>query len=795
MRQHNTHISTTLNAQHTMRNPVCLPWLTRIAAMCMAIVALCMTTGCSTTARLGENEQLYTGVKALRYHQDSVKIDPAVKDQIFEAINVKPNNPLYSPYYRTPFPVGLWIYNSIDPDAKGFKGWIYKHFAARPVTIQRVKPATRVDMINTLLRNNGYFTSSASYTLNQGKNPKKASITYDVQVAAPYRIGSIRYLESNERQGQLIDSLARAHPYLHTGKRYCLDSLNVVRIDITNTLRNLGYYYFRPEYIQYLADSVAQRGVIDMQLVMAPDVPNQAERRYLTGAITATVQPSNGPTETIDTVVTDRMTIVRHEPVRLRNSVINSNVLARTGRPFRVSSLDRTQLALSRMGIFSSIDMQVAPRDTVLPNGDGILDLDLLAVVDKPWEVKLEVQGTSKSNSFIGPALQLGLGHNNLFGGGERLTLNLNGSYEWQTGKGSSIKNTDFNSYEVGIEATLAVPRLLAPRFVDRSRRYLNWTRFNIKANLMNRPRFFKMLQIGGGMTWEWHANKHSLNEFTPFELTYNKLLNATDTFTTTLIKNPVMLLSFDDVFIPKMAYTYTYDNDFGLNHITWRSTIAEAGHVFAGLWHMVGRGDRKTMIGTPFSQFVKAETQLIWTRRLFTEHKIVGRVYIGAAVSTSDSLSVPYREQFYVGGANSVRAFTVRTIGPGSFHPQVRDVYSYFDQTGTFKFETNWEYRFPILGYFKGAVFVDAGNIWLLKTDKFDDEFRPGGKLRMKNFFKELAVGTGVGIRFDMDMLVVRADLGIGLHLPYETSRSGWYNIPRFKDGLAFHLAIGYPF
>ena len=166
-------------------------------------------------------------------------------------------------------------------------------------------------------------------------------------------------------------------------------------------------------------------------------------------------------------------------------------------------------------------------------------------------------------------------------------------------------------------------------------------------------------------------------------------------------------------------------------------------------------------------------------------------RVFLGAVHAYGNSNEVPYREQFYVGGSNSVRAFAVRTLGPGKFHPAYRDRYSYYDQTGTFKFEANTEYRFPILGYFKGAVFLDAGNIWLLE----EDPWRPGGKLKMKNFFDELALGTGVGLRFDMTMLVVRADLGIGIHAPYDTGKSGYYNIPKFKDGLAFHLAIGYPF
>ena len=759
----------------------------------MAVVAL-LATSCSTTCRLAEGEILYTGVKKLAYHQDSVKLDPAVKDQIFSAINVKPNNPLYSPYLRTPFPIGLWVYNHMDPDAKGFKGWFYKHFVARPVTISRVKPDTRTDMIKTLLRNNGYFTSDATYTLVQGENPKKAKITYDVYVAEPYKIGEVSYLELRNDLDRLIDSLARTNTYLKTGNRYCLDSLNEVRIDIVNDLRNRGYYYYRPEYLQYLADSVHQKGVIDLKLVEASDIPNMAERKYITGDITAYVQPNAGG-GVPDTVEARNCTLIKMSPVRIDNKVIPSNIVARKGRPFRVASMDITQLALSRLGIFSNIDMQVTPKDTVLPNGDGVLDLDVFCTLDKPWEVKLEVQGVSKSNSFLGPGLELGLAHNNVLGGGERLSAKFKAAYEWQTGKGSSYKNSDFNSYEFGLDLNFALPRLLAPRFVDRSRRYLNWTRFGLNASIMNRPSYFKMLQLGGSFTWEWHANKHSLNELTPFKLTYHKLLSRTEVFDSTMYMNMALAMSFNDVFIPQMQYTYTYENDFGLNHIVWRSTISEAGHIFSGIWDLVGRRDNKTMLGIPFSQFVKGETQLVWSRQLPWNSKIVGRVYIGAVYSTRDSLEVPYREQFYIGGANSVRAFTVRTIGPGSYYTVKGDPLGFYDQTGTFKFETNWEYRFPIFGNFHGAVCLDAGNIWLLKLDMYDEYFRSDGKLRMKNFFKELAVGTGLGLRFDMGMLVIRADLGIGLHLPYETSNEGWYNIPKFKDGLALHLAIGYPF
>ncbi len=783
-----SHVARHIAQQPVFRNH---KWL-------LVIVVAFLLGSCSTTARLGENEQLYTGVKSLTYHEDSIKIDSGVKDQIFQAINVKPNNPLYSPYWRTPFPVGLWVYNHMDPNAKGFKGWLYKHLVSRPVTIRRVKPDTRTEMINTLLRNNGYFTSNATYTLNTSKkNPKKASITYEVFVREPYKLGNITYINRDMPLSRLIDSLARREAYLQPGSRYSLDSLNATRINITNRLRDMGYYYYRPEYIQYLADSIHRKGVIDIQLTEAPDVPNQAGQRYVTGDITAYVQNDTRTGLYTDTVVDTRrgITLIKNEPVHIKDYVIPQSIRGRSGRAFRVGSMDRTQLALSQLGIFSNIDMQVTQRDTVLPNGDGVLDLDVYCTLDKPWEVKLELRGTAKSNSYLGPGLQLGLGHKNVFGAGERLNFNLTAAYEWQTGHGGGFKDPNRNSYEFGAEVALAVPRLLAPRFIDRSRRYTHWTRFSLKGSILNRPNFFKMLQFGGSMTWEWHSNKHSLHEFTPFKLTYNKILSSTARFDSIMLENTAIAMSMLDVFIPQIQYTYTYDNTFGLNHLTWKSTVSESGHIMSGIWRLFGRKDRQTLLGTPFSRFLKAETQLVWERQMSSRSSLVGRVFVGAAYSTADSLEVPFREQFYIGGANSVRAFAVRTIGPGSYYQETKSVYDYYDKMGTFKFEANLEYRFPIIGYFHGAVFVDAGNIWLLKLDVYDKLYRSEGKLRMRNFFKELAVGTGLGIRFDMDMLVVRADLGIGLHLPYTTSNKGWYNIPRFKDGLAFHLAIGYPF
>ena len=765
-------------------------------SLVLAAVFALLATSCSTTKKLGEGDVLYTGVKRLKYHEDSVKIDEGVKADIFTAINVRPNNPLISPYYRTPFPFGLMIYNNIDEDATGFKGWLYKHFAAKPVLIRRVNPQARVDMINTILRNNGYFTSSASYTLHPDKNnPKKAKISYDVNVHSPYTIGNVEYIGGKDPLIQMVDSLARINPYLQTGNRYSLDSLSAVRIDITNFVRNRGYYFFRPEYIQYLADSVQDQGIIHMRLIEANDIPNIARMRYRTHDIVATVVNDDGVGEP-DTIEFPRCTLIKYEPVYIKDNVIPSCIRTRKGSLFRVNSIDRTQVALSRLGIFSTVDIQVMPLDSVTPEGDGLLDLAINCQLDKPWEVTFEMRGTS-SNSYLGPGVEIGASHKNAFGAGEKFSVDLYGDYEWQTGGSNGLKGAEFNSYEFGIESKLDIPRLLAPKFLYPSRRYTNWTRFSLSADLMNRPHWFKMSQLSVAATWEWHANRYSSHMLTPFKLTYNRLLSTSERFDSIMNDtiNPALRQSFMNVFIPKIEYTYTYERDVTpRDHINFTASIAEAGNIASGIWSLCGVKGTKKLLGTPFSQFVKVQGQVVWTRYFGRESALATRMFLGAAHAYGNSDELPYREQFYVGGSNSVRAFNVRTLGPGSYHhPNDSVKIPFYDQTGTFKFEANAEYRFPIIGYFKGAVFLDAGNIWLLK----DDPNRPGGQLKMKNFFKELALGTGVGLRFDMSMIVVRADFGFAIHAPYDTGKSGYFNIPKYRlgDGFAFHIAIGYPF
>ncbi len=755
----------------------------------MVIIIAAAVAACSTTRRIPSDEILYTGVKkiVIDYPKtDTIGEAPGLASDVKDAVNVAPNNSLISPYIRYPFPIGLWVYNNWNDPGHGFKHWLYDKLVAEPVLISDVRPEVRTEMIDQILDNNGYFRGKASYSLVQKKNKKKASILYEVQTGNPYLIDSISLLPDTCRLYHLIDSVALASSYFKTGSRYCTDSLSTLRIEIANAVRNKGYYFFKPDFLEYLADSTITPQKIAMRLTVGSNVPHFALQKFVTGKVTTTVYRNTGDGYP-DTTQTRRGELIVMQPSRLRKGLIPSCITFRTGRTFSVRDMNRTQTYLSRLGIFNGIDIAVFPDTTAkVPT----LDVDISCTFDTPLEASLEVNVTSKSNSYLGPGLIFSVTNRNLFGGGEQLSFALRGSYEWQTGRdrGRSI----FNSYELGLSTTLSFPRLLAPNFVERSRREVNWTRITLSGDLLNRPHYFRMAQFNASFAYDWRMNRHVVNTFTPLKLTYTKLIHTTVEFDSVMAANPAIAQSFMTQFIPQMMYSITYDRDFGRdNTLNWQLTLQEAGNVLWAAYRACGQKGEKRLFGTPFSQFIKGSTQLVYGRRMSGDNWIYTRVAVGAAHAYGNSTQVPYSEQFYVGGANSIRAFAVRSLGPGSYHPGKEVVNGYFDQTGTFKFEANIEYRFPIYGPLHGATFLDSGNVWLLKNDPQ----RPGGKLEGKTFFKDLALGTGAGLRVDIGMLVLRGDLGIGIHAPYKTARKGYYNMTSFKNSLAFHLAIGYPF
>jgi hemolysin activation/secretion protein len=354
------------------------------------------------------------------------------------------------------------------------------------------------------------------------------------------------------------------------------------------------------------------------------------------------------------------------------------------------------------------------------------------------------------------------------------------------------------NSYELGASIALEVPQLLLPgeQKRDDRRNYNSSTTLKLYADQLNRARFFSMLSFGGQLTYDYRFSKLWKHSFTPFRLTFNTLQSTTAQFDSITAVNRSLALSLGNQFIPAMSYTLTYNNLNFTPHtqVWWENTLTEAGNVtsliYAAAGQKLSEPDKK-LLNSPFAQFLKLTSEVRTLTQVGAKSAIAARLMGGIIYSYGNQTVAPYSEQFYIGGANSIRAFTVRSLGPGSFHPASDNSYGYIDQTGDIKLEANVEYRFPLLGDLYGATFLDAGNIWLLRKD----EQRPGGQLTLKDFGKTIALGTGVGIRYDLTFLVVRLDLGIALHAPYDTGKSGYYNIPKFRDGLGLHFAIGYPF
>ncbi len=762
-----------------------------------AIVVI--AAGCSTTKRIADGEMLYTGVHKI--HIESVrggKVPSSVESDVKDPLNVKPNNPLYSPYIRTPFPMGLWAWNSLATDrTTGFKAWLYRNLAKEPVLISAVQPELRVGMVTDILDNLGYFGSSASYEVLQKKNPKKARLDYSITVAEPWVYSSVEYPAIRGPVTTIIDSL-KSSSQIVAGAQYNVDTLNNERVRITNYLRNHSYYYFRPTYLEYLADTTRQRLKVDLRMVLAQGgVPRVALQPYNIGKVQVRLRNSLGGEQ--DTTYYNGIEIVYDKPLKLRPKILGRALSVVPGRPSRVNSINSTLNNLTKLGVFRYVNMEVTPLDS-LREGDTALDMTIDAAFDQPLDADFEVDFSTKSSSFIGPGAVFGVRHKNFLRGGEVFSVRLNGNYEWQTGNARKEANaTAVNSYEFGLNTSLAFPRTLGPKFIPRPRRFDARTTFNLGGTILNRPQFFTMISFNFSTTWDFQTSRRSRHSVSLFKLGYNHLLRTTEDFDDMMAENPAVALSFNDQFIPSASYTYTNERTMRgrRDRLIWQSTFITAGNILSGAWGIFSDKKPKRLFGTQFAQFIKGTTELKYYYATGPHTTLAFRVGLGVGYAYGNSEVLPYSEQFYVGGANSVRAFTVRSIGPGSYSPGDASVqrerkYRYLDQVGDIKFEANVEFRFRILGDLNGAVFLDSGGIWLMKKDPN----RPGGEFKPGRFFEQLATGTGAGLRYDLSFLVVRADLGIGIHTPYKNAgKSGYYNISSFKDGLGFHLAIGYPF
>lgn len=779
----------------------------------MLLVVVWLLAACSTTKNLPEGEVLYIGQKPIEIQGNDSLSDVGViaLEEVEAALATAPNNALLgSSSVRVPFPIGLWIYNAYAKSEKGLGKWMFNHFATDPVLISSVNPGIRSQAAKNILRDYGYFQGNVSYqVIPEPDDSLKAKIQYKVTMNQPYFIDTVYYKGFTERTMRIFER-SRERSNIQPGTQFNFNDLNAERTRLSNLLRNVGDFYFRPDYMTYQADTtlVPGGGHVSLRLVPVEGIPEAAQKPFVVSSTTVNFLGPKGEAPNDSTSYRgvkinfyDKVPVrpnmlyrwLDYNNYRMKRRMDDSTGISLTAPRNRYSLQRQTRIQerLSNLGIFRYQEMQYVPRDSMLI-GDT-LDVVMNMMMDKPWSVTADFNMKLKSNNQMGPGASLGITRNNIFRAGESLTLQLSGAYEWQTGKNSS---SDMNSYEYGLSANLMFPRVVFPRIGKREYDFPATTTFSLYANQLVHPKYYHMMAFGGSATYEFQPTSKYKHSLTPLKLTYNITSHETEEFWELFAQNPGLYASLDDQFIPQMEYSLTFDDSKvrGIKNTKWwQVTFASAGNITAALYKIAGRDWKereKKFLGSPFAQFLKLNAEFRYHYVINDDMVLAMRATSGAIWAYGNSRYAPFTELFYIGGANSVRAWPARRIGPGANSPD-KDNRFFFMHVGDMRLEANMEFRFRLFGDLHGALFLDAGNVWNLRNH----ENQEAEQFRFKNLFRQLALGTGLGLRYDLDFLVFRLDWGLGLHAPYETGKSGYFNMPKWNDAMALHFAIGYPF
>ena len=793
----------------------------RIMKLLCFVSVFFIFVACSTTSAIPDGEFLYTGMDETKYDnfQPNKHFD-AVKEELDLVLATKPNAAwLGSPSVRSPFPIGLWIWNAFSQDTTGLSRWLVRAFGSAPVLMSSTTPDLRVTVGENLLHKRGYFNGKISYEKLAQKNPKKMRLQYAVNMGRMWVLDSIQYTNFPPVADSLInDNLKDA--IIHKGDAFDVATLEQERKRITELFHNNGYYYYQNNDASYLADTTKVYGSASMRLQLADSVNAKALRKWYIGNITFNLQRQ----------VMDSL----HQQRRFRDIIMNYNG---SRMPYRLRAIanslkiwpgtiysqerfENTQQQLNNSGVFSATTFTFTPSDTT--DTCNVLNMKVNCLFDKPYDFYIEAYGKGKTSGRYGSEAIIGLTKRNALRGGEKFNLRLHGSYEWSSSTDDNGNNhRGINNYEYGAEASLQFPRLVNP-FVtpprkrwDREERkiaaaaekglvykpktpraYYTTPSTTLKASfdVLNRTKYFKRHVVSGELNYQWQPNERNSYSFSPLTLTYEYMQKVTDRFRQLMDSIPYLEASLANQFIPKMVFQYNFMSPSHYKSpVNFWVNVSEASNILSAGYAAFGKSwseKDKKLFKNPYAQFVKVDANFTKVWGFGDKSGIAAHANLGTLWAYGNSRFAPYTEQFYVGGANSIRAFNARQIGPGCYRStQLRR--SYVEQTGDIKLQLNLEYRPHLMGSLYGAVFLDAGNVWTMHYDTG----RPEGYFKFKNFLKEMALGTGVGLRYDIGYFMIRLDWGVGLHVPYETGKTGFYNISKFKDAQAFHLAIGLPF
>lgn len=750
-----------------------------------------MLWGCTGLRKLPDEEYLFTGA-TIHYDSAELLTKKSEANTQLEALIKAPNMKLL---WMRPL---LSIHNSIkEPKKEKGLGYWLKYKIGEPPILLRDFDLPQIDaaMINRL-ENLGHFDAELSYDVETSKNT--ASLSYIVSPKPLYELNEISFPAGDKPLDKQIHK-TKSKSLLKTGNPYNLSSLKNERNRIAKVLKDKGYFYFSSDYILFIADSALGAKQINLEMEVKPEIPLVSKTAFYLDKVYV-YDDFSLKNYKPDTTIINNLYYVSSKHI-FNPGTITDAVFLRSDSLYSRQNHYNTLSYMMGLGVYKFANARFNISDTL----KGKMDVGIYLTPQKKMSVGAEISASIKTNNYAGPGLNLSFKNRNTFRGAELFSLTLGGRFETQY----SGEFQGETSYEVTLDGALTFPRFVPIRFNrNQSRKYVPKTTIGMGFGLFSRVRYYELHSFNVTMAYSWQSSQRISQTFTPIDINFTNLVKSSDAFQEYLDENPSIKKSFEEQFIIGGGYNITYSNMYLQKNRT-NFFISQGFDVSGNLANVLTTAstgskpspeDQQLIFGVPYSQFIRLRNEMRFFLRIGKKKKdqIGVRTIAAAAFPYGNSATIPYVKQFFVGGTNSVRAFQARTVGPGSYAPPDSISNLYVDQSGDIKLEASLEYRFPILKYLKGAFFVDAGNIWLVNKDPQ----RPGGEFDSKTFYKDFAVGSGLGLRIDFTFVVIRFDMAFPLRKPSLPEGERWVldNVQLGssswrKDNLIMNIAIGYPF
>ncbi len=754
---------------------------------------LLVFAGCRSTRYVPEGEHLLTSVrinnKARAVKRDELK--PFVRQH--ENLTILGFWKLY---------LGLYNLSGRD-DTKGFNKWL-RRIGEEPVIFDPFLMDQSSQQLSLFLANKGYFRAEVEDTVVFRSN-KKAKVTYTIKSGPRYRLNRVDIMVKDDSLVTVVNR-DTIHTLLKAGRPFTVELHDRERQRITKALRNRGYFSFSEEYIYFLSDSTVGRYRVNDSLFVIPPVqePGTTDsahhqqyriRKVLFHVGLGTsdfLMDDPAGTSDLDTLDFQDCIIIHQGKLPFKPSLLtNSNYIV-PGDLFNAALVERTHQLLSSLRLFKYINVRFREIEgEQSPAGEKLLDCVIRLSPGKYQSYSVDLEGTNSSGN-LGAAGSFTYQHKNFFKGGELFSLNTRLARENQF---LSSSQTAFNTLESSAEASIVVPKFWIPFRIERFRqRYNPKTTLSLAYNYQYRPDYTRTI-ANARMGYTWRSSRYVTHWLYPIEFNLVNIPKVEDSFWER-IEDSFLRYSYEDHLILDMSYSFLFNQQtLGENTDFWylRASVESAGNLLdltSPLWSKGGRKPYDEVLGIRFAQYVKTDLDLRFHRQLDRNSAMVYRFFGGIGVPYGNLKVLPFEKRYFSGGANSVRAWPVRGLGPGSYND---DTLRFYNQTADLKLEFNMEYRFKLFWLLEGALFLDVGNIWGLREETTPE----GGVFRFNSFVRQLAVGTGFGTRFNFKYFIFRVDMGIKTYDPSQDAGNRWVPL---NGGLSwsdvgFNFAIGYPF